>query len=276
MRMRLLIVIVALISAASGMLLVFHPGNAKVMATPGQPSSYVTSEATWHLAFNAQFSGTELNTFIWATCYPWISSPSGCTNYGNNEYEWYLPSQAQVYGGALHLVANPIPTKGKTPRGESKNYPCRSGMVTSYPSFQFEYGLVQIVARIPSTPGLWSGIWLAAANLKWLPEIDILELWGPPHSSTGLYFHPASGPQVSVRPTTGDLSTGWHTFTLYWSPSRLTWFIDGRAGLSIDQRIPHQKMYFIADLAIYRHPMTNACRGDLLIRSVKVWQQRET
>jgi hypothetical protein len=43
--------------------------------------------------------------------------------------------------------------------------------------------------------------------------------------------------------------------------------------LSTEQDIPHQPMFFIADLAAYGAPRSAArCSGSLLIRSVQVWQ----
>ena len=112
----------------------------------------------WRPAFTADFSGSRLNTSVWATCYPWMDTPSGCTNFGNTEYEWYLPGQDQVSGGVLHLVAQRTPTPGMTADGTPKAYSCRSGMVTTYPGFRFQYGYVQVVAQIPNGPGLWPAL----------------------------------------------------------------------------------------------------------------------
>lgn len=278
-RTRLLVTLVAF-TVIGGALWTFYPTIIRPKVVGSQPSPYTHSTKTqlatpgpaWHLSFKANFSGSELNTSVWATCYPWINLDSGCTNFGNTEYEWYLPSQDRVSGGILHLVAQRTPTAGRTNRGEPKEFLCRSGMVTTYPSFRFEYGSVQIVARIPLAAGLWSGLWLAAADLRWPPEIDILEYWGAPTARAGAYFHPVGSPQISAHPTTRNLSVGWHTFTLYWTASRLIWFIDGRAILSTDEHIPHQMMYFIADLADYKLQSADSCNGELLMRSIKVWQ----
>ena len=139
-------------------------------APPGLP-------AAWRPAFVADFSGSELRTSVWSTCYPWQEQPSGCTNFGNPEYEWYLPSQVRQSGGILHLVAQHVPTQGQTADGGAKQYSCRSGMVTTYPGFRFEYGYVQVVVRLPDGPGLWPAFWLLASDLKWPPEIDIFEHW---------------------------------------------------------------------------------------------------
>ncbi len=40
--------------------------------------------------FNAAFSGNQLDTSKWATCYPWAAGP-GCTNATTKELEWYTP-----------------------------------------------------------------------------------------------------------------------------------------------------------------------------------------
>jgi beta-glucanase (GH16 family) len=261
---------------------IYHPAKPIPASGDGQPVSpaaatdppVLPTGPGWHLSFDARFTGSSLDTSVWATCYPWADVRTGCTNYGNTEYQWFLPSQDRISGGSLHLVAEPVATSGRTAQGKPEEYSCRSGMVTTYPSFRFEYGVVQVVARIPSTGGLWSGLWLAAANLKWPPEIDILEYWGQPVDYTGLYLHPVTGPRVVAHPATGNLAAGWHTFTLYWTPDELAWFIDGRADLYTSQHVPHQMMYFIADLADYRLHQADGCDGSLLIRSVKVWQAR--
>jgi beta-glucanase (GH16 family) len=248
--------------------------SAHPSASPSASSRPAGVTTAWRLSFDADFSGSRLNTSVWATCYPWMDVASGCTNFGNSdELEWYLPSQDMVSGGVLHLVAELTPTLGQTHEGAPKEYYCRSGMVTTYPNFRFEYGYLQVVARIPLATGLWPALWLAASNQQWPPEIDILEHWGTNTHTAGVYFHPVGAAELAVHPATANLSVGWHTFGLYWTPSKLAWFIDGREVMSADQQLLHQSMYFIANLADYRLPQSGTgCVGTLLIRSVKVWQ----
>jgi beta-glucanase (GH16 family) len=223
------------------------------------------------LVFNQTFSGP-LNPSVWGTCYPWAAGATGCTNFGNKEYEWYLPSQVQVAGGALHLIATPQATAGRTKTGQPAQYSCRSGMVTSYPGFRFEYGYVSMVAQIPSGTGLWPGLWLAAANLKWPPEIDIFEGYGPPVNLGGAYFHPLNAPAAitHVSPATlAGLASGWHTFSVSWTSQKIVWYIDGMTVMVITSNIPQQPMYLVADLASFTQ---TGCSGQLLIKSIDVWQ----
>jgi beta-glucanase (GH16 family) len=222
--------------------------------------------------FSATFTSGKLDKKIWAVCFPWMNQSSGCTDFGNvDEHQWYLPSQVDVAGQALALHAQQIPTAGFDKNGQRQQYSCRSGMVTTYPGFRFEYGYVQVEAWIPASPGLWPAIWLAAANLQWPPEIDLIESWGVNNKSAA-YFHPADAAPVAGR-MSPPISQGWHTFALSWTQSQLTYFVDGNVLLTVRQQIPHQQMYFIANLAEYQEPITPSyCNGQLLIRSIKVWR----
>jgi hypothetical protein len=232
----------------------------------------VTPPETWRLTFDATFTGTALNTQVWGTCYPG-AAPDGCTNYGNihdQELEWYLTSQVQVSGGLLHLSAQREPTAGRAKSGAAKEYACRSGMVTTYPSLRFKYGFIQIVAKIPFGKGLWPALWLAAANHEWPPEIDILEHWGTkPNGNT--YLHPKIGARQGGVISTPNLSSRWHTFTLYWTKTQLSSYYDGNQVFSTTTGIPHQTMYLIANLADDQAG-PGTCTGSLLIKSVKLWQ----
>jgi beta-glucanase (GH16 family) len=222
--------------------------------------------------FNATFASGKLDNKLWSTCYPWMDGPSGCTNFGEvAEYEWYMPGQVSISGQSLALHAEQIPTSGLSKNGKPQEYNCRSGMVTSYPGFRFEYGYVQVEAWIPESLGLWPAIWLAAANEQWPPEIDMLESWGV-RTQAAVYFHPV-GAEVVGNVMHPGIPQGWHTISLSWTKSQLTYFIDGKALLTVHQRIPHQQMYFVLNLAEWQPARTSAyCNGQLLIRSVKVWR----
>lgn len=238
------------------------------------PPAYVARLGSgWKPAFEATFGGSRLDTSLWATCYPWAPA-DGCTNFGNaNEYEWYVPGQDQVSGGALHLTAGRTPTQGRAKDGSAKTYAYRSGMVTTYPSFRFQYGYLQVVAKIPYGPGLWPAFWLAAANEAWPPEIDIMEHYGTAAQYTQ-HLHAADMSVLAGAEATVNLAAGWHAFGLYWSPSKVIWYVDGRQVLSATDGVPQQPMYFIANLAVYQQNATGWKNGSAAVdvRSVTAWQ----
>jgi beta-glucanase (GH16 family) len=237
----------------------------------GRSSDSVPSSLKWHSIFDATFpAGSRLNRTTWATCYPWMDVPTGCSILTNDEKQWYLPSQVHVSAGAMALVAKARPTRGLNQQGQPTTYACRSGMVTTFKSAQFKYGYVKVVAKIPKGKGLWPALWLAAANEKWPPEMDMMEHWGT-DGVTGVFFHPVGAGQVSAK-LPGIFTNGWHTFILDWSRHELNYYVDGKLVLTVNKRIPHQKMYFIADLA-YTGVHSKACAGTFKIRRVQIWQR---
>jgi beta-glucanase (GH16 family) len=232
----------------------------------------IAPPSTWKLAFNSDFAGSALDTNVWTTCYKYTSPGDGCTNHGNSsENDWYLPSQDQVSGGMLQLIAQHEPTEGTSASNTPEEYSCRSGMITTAPSFNFEYGYVQMVARLPYGAGLWPAFWLAASDDAWPPEVDIFEHWGS-QASAGVYLHSTNGTRQGGRADgLSNLSQGWHTFTLSWTENKLTWYIDNNQVFSTTTGIPQQDMYIIANLANTSTAATS-CSGSMLIKSIKVWQ----
>jgi hypothetical protein len=244
------------------------PSSSSYKISAAPPASLVSN---MKLSFDATFSGSKLNTSLWSTCYPWVPTGKGCTNFGNGnrEEEWYMPSQDRVYGGALHVVAQHLPTRGTNRSGAPQEYQCRSGMVTTYKSFRFEYGYVKTVARIPYSKGLWSALWLAAANLQWPPEIDIMEHVGATLQYSE-YLHRVNLPRLGVSHDVPDLSAGWHDISLLWTRTQVTWYIDGIVAASTTKGVPRQPMYFIANVADdVSGP--GSCSGTMLVQSVKIW-----
>jgi beta-glucanase (GH16 family) len=256
---------------------------AAISVVGKQPASASALPPSWKLTFDSNFAGTavkgSVNPKAWTTCFPWAAPGKGCSDLGNAgaDVEWYLPSQVKVKNGVLNLTAKREVTQGYNAKGKPKKYDCRSGMVTTFSGFKFEYGFVQVTARLPYGTGLWPAFWLAAANEKWPPEVDILEHWGD-QTVSKLYLHPVSGSRQGAVYSTPTADSGWHTWRLYWTKTRLTWYYDGRETYTTTTGVPHQAMYFIADLADTTNAAADtnikggACNGTLLIQSVKVWQ----
>jgi beta-glucanase (GH16 family) len=258
--------------------------TAKATSTPthaaaAAPPSVLTVPAGWKLAFDPSFSGSTLDTSTWATCYDTASDPSaGCTDNPTVENEWYLPSQVSVSGGTLNLAAKQETTQGTSSSGGAETYSCRSGMVTSKPSFSFTYGLLQVTAKIPYGPGLWPALWLEPSNGDWPPELDMLEHWYSQQDYKVYdHFDNAADYLGGPVPTPVNLSAGFNTFSLLWTSSRVTWYLNGTQVYTTTDHVPQQAMYFIANVAD-RNPADNttslvsgACDGTMQIQSVKVW-----
>jgi beta-glucanase (GH16 family) len=238
-------------------------GRAVSGATPAVPTPKRKP------TLDATFTGSHLNTKIWDTCYH-NQSQSGCRNFGNpEELEWYMPSQVRVFGGYLHLIARRMKTQGTNAQGGPETYFCRSGMITAYPGLKFTYGFVQVVANIPHSSGLWPALWLGAANDTWPPEMDMVESWGV-DIDTGTFFHPVTGRSFKAH-YSPKLTVGWHTYSMSWTKSKLAFWVDKKLVLRVTREVPSQQMYFIADLADRTPIQRPYCRGQMVIKSVKIW-----
>jgi beta-glucanase (GH16 family) len=246
----------------------------KTTATSGAKpaAALLTVPAGWKLTFDPSFSGTQLSTGTWATCYDWAASPSvGCTNNPTKEKEWYVPSQVNVSGGTLNLAAKQESTQGLSSGGAPETYTCRSGMVTSKPGFNFTYGLIQISAKLPYGPGMWPALWLAATSDQWPPELDIMEHWYS-EPQMKVYDHTVGTKYLGGPvPTPANLSAGFHTYSLLWTKDRVTWYLDGVQVFTTTSYVPQQAMYFIANVAD-DSTAVGACTGTMQIQSVKVYQ----
>jgi beta-glucanase (GH16 family) len=263
------------------------PAKTEIAAGQSTPVTLVRSGGPWKLALSADFEGNVLDEAVWTTCYWW--NDGGCTNLGNHELEWYQPDNVVLADGHLNLVARSQTATGW--KGQRFDY--TSGMVTTglyenehraVARFVFQYGLVEVRAKLPQGKGLWPAIWLLPETLGARPEIDIMEMLGDSPNRLQVHLH-YDAPDHSAREAgqtirTANLAKSWHVFGLRWEPKSITWYLDGvqvwryaHAG-----SIPKQPMYLLINLAVggdFPGPPAPTTRfpAEMLIDHVKVWQR---
>lgn len=239
------------------------------------------------LVFDDEFHGGELSSRRWTTCY-WWDRGDGCTNEGNDEQQWYLPGQVVVTGGRAVLQARAEPVA----LGDGRTFPHRSGMLTTgrdtsdlsaSPRFAFTYGHLEVRARLPAGRGLWPAVWLLPADHVSRPEIDVVEVLGDSPTVLRMHVHHVDG--AGERRSLGrdrrgpDLSAGFHTFGLTWTPAQLTFWLDGTRLWEVVEpdAIPHEPMYLLINLAVGGEwpgpPDRDSLPADLEVEHVRIWQE---
>jgi beta-glucanase (GH16 family) len=223
------------------------------------PPMPVGQKGDWQLLFNDEFEQETIDKSKWTTCYWWGND--GCTNAGNHELEWYRPENVLVDQGSLKLQARPQTIDAS----DENTYDYTSGMITSGrsssetslpPNFAFQYGYVEIRAKVPAGQGLWPAFWMLPATHQSKPEIDVMEILGDEPQTLHMYFHyldkDGSADQDGTSWTGPDFSKDWHTFAVDWQPEAITWYVDGVERKRYDEitHVPAEPMYLLANLAV--------------------------
>ncbi|MGP7996360.1 MAG: family 16 glycosylhydrolase [Streptosporangiaceae bacterium] len=159
---------------------------------------------------------------VYSTDFPGNSLPSGWDAYtgqpGGDPYGSWNPANVSVSGGALHLMATSSGQGGVAYYGNPQTY----GMYLVRMKGDYEPGL-----SINNLAILWP-----AASGVWPPEVDFFQDLGGSRQSFSASLH--AGPDgnssccVIASPTQDSNGTQWHTYGVQWTPTAITYTIDGR------------------------------------------------
>jgi len=220
-------------------------GPGDLESTPGvaqgefQPASLPPSLAAWNTLFDDHFEASSLDLNKWITSLPW-----GRTN--GNELHYYAEDAFDLSIFSHNRI--------KAERRQMYGYSYTSGAITSHTLFSFQYGYVEIRAKVPRGKGLWPAFWLLAEGTDWPPEIDVFEILGDQPNKVYMTNHwkSPSGVHLSTQGTyTGpDFSQDFHTFAVDWRPTQIIWYVDGVERYRTTQGVPNEPMYMIANLAV--------------------------
>jgi hypothetical protein len=163
----------------------------------------------------------------------------------NNELQTYQPASVVSRAGRLTITAS---------KGGLFGPSYSSGMVTTQKRLAFEYGRVEITARLVNDPGLWPALWLLPESGAALPEVDIVEEHGQLPNQIWMAQHwrlPSGGASDHYHVFQGtNFARGFHTYELIWTPTELVWLIDGVQVFKSTEHVPHVPMYLLMNLAV--------------------------
>jgi beta-glucanase (GH16 family) len=157
-----------------------------------------------------------------------VTAPSG---QWNSELECYTNSASNVeLDGQGHLAITALQGSG--------NCPYTSARLQTQGLFQTEYGQIEINMQIPAGQGLWPAFWAMGSNkptVGWpyCGEFDVMEnLGNDPFTAYGSIHGPQGTLDHGYAYTTPyqspvSLATGFHTYAVNWTPSSISYSIDG-------------------------------------------------
>jgi beta-glucanase (GH16 family) len=180
------------------------------------------SPGLWTSTFADEFSGTTLDPSKWATK-SFAESDGQQGNAGNKQLEWNQPQNCSVANGTLTITAKP--DNITSPSGH--HYDWSSCLVTSTPSYSFQYGFMEERAQLPSLGGMWAALWTwQIPGLAKHIETDAFEFYSNNHNNLDLTQHTKTFGVCHYAPPF-DPTTGFHTYGVDIEPTGTTWYVDG-------------------------------------------------
>lgn len=214
--------------------------------------------STVHCASNKPDSNRKL---IWSDEFNYKGLPDsakwnydvGGDGYGNNEAQFYTKNRlenARVENGNLIIEA-------RKENWEKNKY--TSARLLTRGKFSFQYGTVEVRAKLPKGRGTWPAIWMMSENMKKWPddgELDIMEHVGFNqryiHASvhTKKYNH-IIGTQKTDTLIVKDASEKFHIYKADWTPEKIDVYIDDQKIFTYENKEktyeawPFDQPYFI-------------------------------
>jgi beta-glucanase (GH16 family) len=163
----------------------------------------------------------------------------GARKWGNGETQFYTDgANVEVKNGLMTLI------------GKVENYqdsPYTSCRMTTYGKREFQYGRIEVRAKVPTAKGSWPAIWMLPTEIKerknpWpkCGEIDIMEhvthLMDTFHVSlhSELYNHSIKTQRTFLKKIE-NFSKEFHTFGMDWTKDAIEFFLDGNSYAKFDR-----------------------------------------
>jgi len=248
----------------------------------------------WDLVWSDEFeSEGAINSEKW---FHQTLLPNGYSWY-NSELQHYTNQieNSYVEDGLLKIVAI---KEDFYDQGQTKQY--TSARLNS--KFAFQYGKVEVRAKLPTGQGTWPAIWTLGKNIiepggywtnagfgttSWpaCGEIDIMEHWGSNQNYTQSATHTPSSYGGTVNhggQTIQTASTQLHTYTLVWTAEKLVFSVDDVVHYTYNPPVKDSEtwpfdaeQYLLLNIAIAPDIDPNFEESSLEIDYVRVYQGGE-
>lgn len=180
---------------------------------------------------------TQFENLVWSDEFDAGDAPSdefwnfeignGENGWGNQEAQYYTADNAVIEDGVLNINLIAEATNGF-------NY--SSSRITTMDKFEFQYGRVEVRAKLPEGGGVWPAIWMLGANFDevgWpeTGEIDIMEYKGnEPDIVHGSLHFPGNFGGNAVTETTmvENASDEFHNYTVEWTEDQIIFAVDNK------------------------------------------------
>lgn len=198
------------------------------------------NNSEYELVWFDEFNGTTLDSTKWNTSQTRMADTSELAQSN-------MSSVRSVSDGNLQLTAMENPWYN----AESESYFERhqymtTGSVTTENKMSFQYGYLEINAKVPYKEGCWPSFWLRSHNStgkltspQFEVEVDVFEVFGNTTAmASNLHQQSLNGKSYSTKYSainneeihtfeSADLSNEYHRYGFEWEPDRMAVYVDG-------------------------------------------------
>ncbi len=192
------------------------------------------------LIWQDEFNGTQLDTSKWSyeTGY-YINDDPNSWGWGNAELAHYTDSAQNTFLEDGKLNIRVLNDPKSFPQDPSRYALYSSGKINTKDHFSFQYGRVDIRAKLPTGNGIWPAFWMLPTDSvygAWAAsgEIDIMEAKGrlPGMTSGAIHF----GGQWPVNrfiagdyhfPEGDTFANDYHVYSMVWEEDNFKWYVNG-------------------------------------------------
>lgn len=159
----------------------------------------------------------------------WSYNVGNNNGWGNGEQQYYLRNDSDnviIEDGVLKITAIK-----ETYRG----FQYTSTRMLTQDKFSFQYGKVEVRAKLPSGGGTWPAIWMLGDNIRTVGwpacgEIDIMEHVGnrPGWTSSAIHNNAGHGGNYfGDEQYIADATTEFHIYGILWTEEKIDFTVDG-------------------------------------------------
>ncbi len=247
----------------------------------------------------------DYNLLIWSDEF----DVDGAINATKWHHQTQLPGGGSWYNGEIqhytNRTDNSVVSNGTLKINAKKETFTDQGHTKQYTSarlnskFTFQYGKVEVRAKLPTGVGTWPAIWMLGKNINedggywdiqglgttpWpaCGEMDIIEHWGGNQNYVASATHTPSSSGATVNhggQTIPTASTDFHIYALEWTPEKLVFTVDGGPHFTYNPDIKDAntwpfdaEQYFLFNIAIEPSIDPNFTESSMEIDYIRVYQ----
>lgn len=166
----------------------------------------------------------------------------------NHEAQWYQPQNVYCEDGILVIEGRKERVENTKYNPESKSWrenrqfaEYTSASVNTKGKFDFQYGRLEVRAKIPTADGAWPAIWTLGQSQRWpsCGEVDVMEYYrvgGEPHilanvahgnNRNAAIWDSAKVPFKKFLASDPEWESKFHTWRMDWDQESIKLYLDG-------------------------------------------------